>query len=246
MPNRIGGVLRRGVLAPVVLLLAALSGAVLVAGTAWAGGPTSALLVASPSGRAAGLHLTDARYDRLGGLLTTPAGAATTAGTPDRPASVTVTWMIHDVAVWRVDRIHLDRPDGPWVLREEVESESPRPTGGPRIATGTWYRPADPAALLALLDELQLLEVSGPAGAGPGGVPGPAPAGGAAAVADGTSDGTSDGWAGRWTPVGALLGGLLVGAAGAVLALRRSAVVRRRVLGRPAVAESPSLVADRS
>jgi hypothetical protein len=98
------------------------------AGSAAAGGPTSVLLVVPGEGRTASLYTGQPDYERLAMLV----GAfSSTTGLPDPPEGageggpagtidssgpgVTLTWLVHDVGVWRVDRIYLDAKGGPWI-----------------------------------------------------------------------------------------------------------------------------------
>ena len=116
-----------------------------------AGGPTSVLMVSPGSGRAAALHYENPRYDQLVRAVDAYAPAA---GQSSRPPAVTdcfdceirLTWLIHDMQVWRVDRVHLTPEDGIWV--ESVADDS----GGDIFdRAARWHRPHDPATLLAVL-----------------------------------------------------------------------------------------------
>lgn len=143
------------------------------AGAASAGGPTSVIMVNPGTGRAAALHTTDPRYPQLVeavGAYHSPTGSAT------RPRSVTdcsgceirLTWLIHDMQIWRIDRVHLTSDDGIWL--ESVSDES----GGDVFArTGVWQRPQDATALLGLLDAGGV-SASSAGGAAPDAAPDPA------------------------------------------------------------------------
>src|SRR4051794_23270920 len=89
------------------------------AGPASAGGPTSAILSVPGSGVTASLYYTDDAYDqlvRLVGASSTSAGGTDASGAShESGAGVHVTWLIHDVQPWRVDRIYLDAEGGPWI-----------------------------------------------------------------------------------------------------------------------------------
>ena len=237
LSGRPGGRLGRRRAAVLLGLVAALLGAgALAPGVARAGGPTSVLLVSPQADRAAALHHTDAAYGRLHELLA--AGPLTAApppadGAAGSTAYVTVTWLVHDVSIWRIDRVLLDATGGPWVVTSTADAEGAVATdlypGGPGAS---WHRPTNPTALLALLGDLGL---TGQRSAGSGAVGSPAadpavnpalrPAEGAAA-AQGAS-GAGAGGDGAWWWAGA--GGLL-GAAAAVLGLRASPGLRRRML----------------
>ncbi len=116
---------------------------------AGAGGPTSVLLVAPGSGGTASLYYDDPDYAELSRLVGIGGDSGTQArGSHETGRSITVTWLAHDVQVWRVDRIFLGGPDGPWVASHTGLDENL--WDGPLA----WYRPAEPAALLGLLDRL--------------------------------------------------------------------------------------------
>lgn len=212
-------------------VLAAVGLAVLVTpGTAAAGGPTSVLLACPQHDRAAALYTGDPAYERLLELV----GEQPVADPAPPPADsgttyVTLTWLVHDVGVWRVDRAFLDTSQGAWLVTETTGDTATPPggdlwpgqRGGP---TAVWHRPSDPDALLALFGELGLLRTA----------PGPAvvqtvrePVAVPALPAAPAPSGDSPWW---WAGAGAL-----VGVAGAVVALRGSAGLRRRLL--PSAAE---------
>jgi hypothetical protein len=211
----------------VVAVLAVVGlGALVTPGTAAAGGPTSVLLACPQHDRAAALYTGDPAYERLLDLLgeepvADPAPPPTDSGT----TYVTLTWLVHDVDVWRIDRAFLDTTGGPWLVTRTATDTTtsigdgmwPGERGGPGAV---WHRPSDPQALLALFGELGLLRTPpGPAVVQTVREPVAAPAAVPAPPAP-TGDGL-------WWWAGA---GALVGAAGAVLALRGSAGLRRRVL----------------
>jgi hypothetical protein len=119
---------------------------------AYAGGPTSVLVVNLSGQQATGLYHSDAGYDRL---VTALDAYGTAAGSADRPSSISsnagetirLTWLIHDQQIWRIDRIHLTAADGVWV--QTVSDLSG--TGDPFDRPGVWHRPTDAKALLAVL-----------------------------------------------------------------------------------------------
>ena len=140
-------------------LLLIVTGSWYAAGQAWAGGPTSVLIVSPGTGEATGLHTNGARYQRL---VDAVGAYQAPAGPTDSPASVMqdcsdcqirLTWMIHDMTVWRIDRVYLTADDGLWL--QSVSTEA----GGGNLLDrpAHWQRPSDPEALLALLRESGVL-----------------------------------------------------------------------------------------
>lgn len=131
-------------------LLSAIS---LSAAPATAGGPTSALLSIPGAGSTASLYYTDPEYDELAGLV----GVAEPGGTFGGSASeghefgpgVTVTWLVHDVEPWRVDRIYLGGKDGPW-----ISTQVSGPSGSLWESPVLWHQPEQGKRLADLLDGL--------------------------------------------------------------------------------------------
>jgi len=149
----------RAALAVVVLIVLPL----LTAGPAAAGGPTSALLAVPGEGKTASLYYTNPDYNALARLVgaTEPDGAGTvdTSGrSHELGPGVTVTWLIHDVTPWRVDRIYVGGDRAPWISTQvgtEAGSIWDRPV--------VWHQPdspADSAELVALLDRLGVGEAA--------------------------------------------------------------------------------------
>lgn len=198
----------------------ALAAVLVGAGPATAGGPTSVMLVAPESGKAAAIYTSSPDY----GTLDTSIGPV--AGVSDPPAqadvegsgrrTITVTWLIHDVSVWRVDFVYLDAAGGPW-----IHSRRAGDTGLPE--RGVWHHAAQPKILEALLDRMGLLSPDKGLGVSapdyPLGseevpaVPSPAPT---AAAAPAAADGPTD-W---WLSLPGLGAGLALGCAGTLLASR--------------------------
>jgi len=147
--------MRRLVLLLGVLL--ALCAAVFLAPAASAGGPTSVLLVWD-DGRSASLTYADPAYEQLMTAIGVEPGTPTAPAQP--PAgeptggSVTVTWLLHDVQVWRVDEVFPAAPGGPVVGTRLVDLGAGG--GYPELfaRTPSLHGSADPGALVALLDEL--------------------------------------------------------------------------------------------
>ncbi|WP_250919690.1 hypothetical protein [Streptomyces albipurpureus] len=124
--------------------------------SAVAGGPTSALLTTPDSGRAAALHISDARYQTLLGLL-----GEGQSGQPDPPGQlkkestgaglVNVSWLVHDIKAWRTDQIYpSERFDVIWTYSALSETDV-------APVQGVWRRVQEPKKLSGLLQELGLL-----------------------------------------------------------------------------------------
>lgn len=209
---------RRGLLA--VLMIALMS--LLVAGPAAAGGPTSVLLVDSGTGRTASLHIQDADYVQLSDLVGAfePGGTADPApsGTPSEDrAAVTMTWLIHDVSVWRVDRVYLDAPGGPWISTQT----DPAGTGNLLERPGSWQKVARGKELSALLDRLGVGSRSATATSTSGATGAAVPVRTVAAATAPPPPAPSSG-AAAWA-----IGGLAVGVAATLAGLAGSRLVRR-------------------
>ena len=143
--------MRRVLLA--VLMTAATT--MMMAGPADAGGPTSVLLTSPGTARAAALYYTDPRYAELEALLHGQE-AEGSEGTTRYPGAaedtaLNVTWLIHDVSIWRTDQLVLGAAGGAWVatwmtLDDGGDDGAWRPAsrpGGP-WTTGTGSRGSSP------------------------------------------------------------------------------------------------------
>jgi len=218
--------MRRTVRIPLTRLAALLAvicaATVATPGAAAAGGPTSVLLASPYSDSAAALYYTDENYVRLQGLLggadlpaqATEAPPASAAGSP----YVTATWLIHDVSVWRIDRIFLIGDDV-WIVTESSTGDGmPTGTGMYPGETGDtaamWHRPTDQAALTELLTGYGLTP-GAPGRAGP-----PPSLAAASQQANPVPDPSASTW--LWG-LGGLLAGLIAGGA-----LVRATTTRRR------------------
>jgi hypothetical protein len=107
------------------------------AGSAGAGGLTTIVLVVPGQSRTASVSMGTSNYDDLSRLVGAeePARGSTIqppgvdpsgpAG-PSDPASPTVTlsWLSHDVMVWRLDRVYLNAEGGPWISTQTYTSEA--------------------------------------------------------------------------------------------------------------------------
>lgn len=129
----------------------------LAAGPARAGGPTSVLLVDPTTGESTSLYYSDDDYQALTALVgpdpgSDAAGQSEGTGSPHETGSgITVTWLIHDVSVWRVDRIHLDAEGGPWIATQQVSGDAAL-----WDSPVTWHTSSDGKKLEALLARLGL------------------------------------------------------------------------------------------
>ena len=106
------------------------------------------------AGTTSSLYYTDPEYDELAGLVGVdqPSGTfeGTESGGHEYGAGVTITWLIHDVSPWRVDRVYLGGKGGPWIATQ---------VGGREAIWDSpvlWHHPEDGARLAALLDDLGL------------------------------------------------------------------------------------------
>jgi len=225
------------VLTPLAALLIAAT--TLLATPAAAGGPTSVLLVLPGSGRTASLSYDDPEYEALSRLIGPGRElSATATGVPDADGSsgsaVTVTWLLHDVLVWRVDRVYPQAAGGPWIATELMDESS-------RLLTsGRWHTAADGPQLTALLSRLGVLPGaprSGAATSAPAAPAAPATAPPRAATASPprTSQQASAGVAAAWA-----LGGLAAGVAGTLGSLRIRSRPRRSDDGRPVRTPEPA------
>jgi hypothetical protein len=203
---------RRKLVGLLIAVLAAVSwfGAVQIAS---AGGPTSVLMASPRNGRVAALYYTDAGYERL--VAAVQAYGANT-GSTTRPGSVTndfsneirLTWLIHDMSIWRIDRVHITAHDGIWI-QTVVQTDE----GNLLEQPGKWHRAVDGNALTAVLSKAGLL------------AQGAAPASNSEPLTPPTSTAESPATpapSGSWLAAATGIGGLLVGAAGSIVMLRRA------------------------
>ena len=134
-----------------VLTLASL-GALLLGSQATAGGPTSVLLTNPGEELATALYYTDERYSTLDELLHgTDTTRRVSAAPPNGDGTyLTITWLAHDVSVWRTDQLVLDAAGSPW-----MSTHTPYGNG---VAQGTkWFSLKDGGAIVELVTSLGLL-----------------------------------------------------------------------------------------
>jgi hypothetical protein len=190
------------------------------AAPAAAGGPTSVLLVAPETGMTSSLYVSQPEYERLAGLVQNSANDLTdrTSAQHATGPSVRLTWLIHDVSVWRVDEVFAEAGGGPWIATREATNDGPLPD------EPVWHRAAEPGRLIQMLGTMKLLD--------PGAIPLSLPEiqlpastdAGTPAAAPPSSEGSRvslSGW--RW-----ILPGLLAGAGLAYVAVQLSPSWQRR------------------
>lgn len=225
-PRARSGVLSAAALAGVLTL-------VLTAVPASAGGPTSVLLVSAQHEQTASLYTTDQRYDRLLEALESDPdpdpGALRGANVGPGGRQITVTWLIHDTSIWRIDRVLLDAGGGPWIQThisyDGVDLSEP----------GVWHRSPAPQRLIALMNRLGLTEGATPDSAGAA----PHSAAAAAPEQPGTAAGAADTEGGArigvwWWTLPALAIGLVAGVAGRPAYTVGARLVRHRASRREA------------
>jgi len=199
-------------------LAAALALLVWGASPASAGGPTSVLVTSPGAGQAAALYYSDKDYEELRRLLGEP-GVGSRSLPPEadlaHAGQINVTWLVHDISPWRMDRVFVVESGAPavWIHTAADVPESPN---------GYWHRAEHPAQLHELLKRLGMTAKA--SGEGYTGIfPAPWQSEETAAAAPDTGTGTvrvaapgaeggTDGWTGWWWAIPGV-------AAGAVLAL---------------------------
>ncbi|UQT56769.1 hypothetical protein M4V62_17615 [Streptomyces durmitorensis] len=229
----------RGMCGSVAGLAAALALGVMGAPQAVAGGPTSVLVVSPESGQSTALYVSEKEYGELERCLGTigDIGKGRREQPPgldmgDGSRQINVTWMVHDVQPWRVDRAYpvaSGSKDGKGAKAVWIHT-----TTDVDSMTGTWHKAEDPARLTALFKKLGVMGASADGGnqaipprtdADPPPTTAPEAAGpGQAATAradDASGDSGTDWW---WAA-----GGVAAGAAGALL-LRGPLTKRRSFL----------------
>jgi hypothetical protein len=151
---------RRRIIALLVTVLAAGAWSASTAAPAQAGGPTSVLMTNPATGRAHALYVSDRAYDRL---VDAVGGFGAESGSAAKPASVVddfgneirLTWLIHDMSIWRIDRVHITAKDGTWI--ETVVTIDGGDVFGRQ---GSWHRAHDQRLLMASLTAAGLLATS--------------------------------------------------------------------------------------
>ncbi|WP_371527644.1 hypothetical protein OG302_17410 [Streptomyces sp. NBC_01283] len=152
----------RGMCGSVAGVAAALALVVMGAPQAVADGPTSVLVVSPESGQSTALYVNDKEYGELErGLGRTGDMAEGRREQPpgltmsDESRQINVTWMLHDVRPWRVDRAYpvaSGAKDG-----KETKAVWIHTTTDVESMTGSWHKAKDPARLTALFKRLGVM-----------------------------------------------------------------------------------------
>lgn len=138
-----------------LLTLGAVITALLLGAThASAGGPTSVLISNPATQSAAALYTTEADYTTLLEALE-PGETAPNLG-PGNPgrSSINITWLVHDVAIWRIDFVRLDSDGQVWVQTNEAPADG---SVGVGWEDGEWHAAADPGAVRDVLERAGVL-----------------------------------------------------------------------------------------
>lgn len=194
------------------------------ASLAWAGGPTSVLMVSPTTGQAAALHTNNPRYQQLVeavGAYDSPTGPTTPPAKVPADCfgcEIRLTWLIHDMSVWRIDRVFITADDGVW-----VGSVSNSEGGNLYDQPTRWQRPHDTKALLTLLRSSGVVSEDGTASPTEAAPTEPAPSNTASTNDGGTPLGP--------VAIGSGIVGVLIGAAGSRLLRRRSRADRVALTG---------------
>ena len=167
-----------------------------------AGGPTSALLVAPQTGMTSALYYTQPEYQQLSDAVRGTPTADEGFAEHYRGPGVRITWLIHDVTVWRTDEVYLEADGGPLIATRENDGGATMPD------KQVWHRSDNPTKLVQLLGSRHLLDPE----AMPdifAQIPVPSPSA-AAADPSASSSATSGSWVAlsgwRWIVPGLLLG----------------------------------------
>lgn len=128
---------------------AAVAAVTLVAGQASAGGPTSVLIVNPTTGAASGIYVTDSDYELLQAALDPrPEKTQESANLAAGPgtSAINVTWLAHDVSVWRIDHVRLDLDGEIW-----VQTRSPAGPEPGVLTGGQWHVASGPKTLVDIM-----------------------------------------------------------------------------------------------
>jgi hypothetical protein len=75
---------------------------------------------------------------------------------PGSPSTFNVTWLVHDVSVWRVDRVDIHRDGTVWVRTYEVDFDPG--TGIDWESEPPWHQLSDAQAVIGVLNRLGVLD----------------------------------------------------------------------------------------
>ncbi|HSJ60134.1 MAG TPA: hypothetical protein VK895_02810 [Jiangellaceae bacterium] len=137
-----------------IALATAATFALISSGTANAGGPTSVIIVNPATGEANALYHDDADYQILNDAL-----APAESMSVEQPAqlahgpgssAINITWLIHDVEVWRIDYVRID-------LKYVWVKTSTNAWPAPYETDGQWHVAAGAEAVIGVLDRLGVL-----------------------------------------------------------------------------------------
>ncbi|MFI7010183.1 hypothetical protein [Streptomyces sp. NPDC050145] len=128
-----------------------------------AGGSTSVLIVSPESEESASLYFSDKDYGRLARLLGEP-GETEEALAPGLRVGagrrLDVTWLLHDIQPWRVDRVYPGTPGSKdvWIHTSTDMND----------LNGIWHTAEKPGELRSLMRGLGVMGKRSSGGAGPG------------------------------------------------------------------------------
>ena len=139
-----------------IALAAAVMTAAISTGNATAGGPTSVIVVNPATGQAGALYYDDTDYQVLHDALEPATGMSV-----ERPpqlakgpgsSTINITWLIHDVEVWRIDYVRIDLK---YVWVKTTTNVGPAPWMAE--ADGQWHVASGAEAVIGVLDRLGVL-----------------------------------------------------------------------------------------
>jgi len=146
--------MRSRVRSVLITLATAATFALISTGNANAGGPTSVIIVNPATGEANALYHDDADYQVLHDALAPAEGMSV-----ERPAqlahgpgssAINITWLIHDVEVWRIDYVRIDLKYV-WVKTTTIAGAAPYD------ADSQWHVAAGAEAVIGVLDRLGVM-----------------------------------------------------------------------------------------
>lgn len=133
---------------------AVITALLLGAAHASAGGPTSVLISNPATDSAAALYATEADYQALLEALEPGEPAPDLGNGNPGSGSINITWLVHDVAIWRIDFVRLGSDGELWVQTNTAPESG---SGGVDWGDGEWHAAADPAAVRDVLERAGVL-----------------------------------------------------------------------------------------